>query len=61
MNTAARLEELSRDVDGGFVASRAAVERLGPSPVPVRDLGCVPIRGRAEGIDVVGLAGAAGV
>ena len=29
MNTAARLEELSRTVDGGFLASRAAMERFG--------------------------------
>ena len=28
MNTAARLEELSRNVDGGFVASRAAIEQI---------------------------------
>ena len=31
MNTAARLEELSRSVDGGFLASRAAMERFGSS------------------------------
>ncbi len=56
MNTAARLEELSRDVDGGFLASRAAMERFGSAPpVAVRDLGRLPIRGRADGIDVVGL------
>ena len=28
MNTAARLEELSRGVDGGFLASRAAMQRF---------------------------------
>jgi len=28
MNTAARLEELSRNVDGGFLASRAAMARF---------------------------------
>jgi adenylate cyclase len=28
MNTAARLEELSRNVEGGFLASRAAIERF---------------------------------
>jgi adenylate cyclase len=56
MNTAARLEELSRNVDGGFLASRAAMERFSsPPPFAVRDLGRLPIRGRADGIDVVGI------
>lgn len=57
MNTAARLEELSRGVDGGFLASRAAMQQFGSAlPVMVRDLGRLPIRGRTDGIDVVGLA-----
>jgi adenylate cyclase len=56
MNTAARLEELSRNVDGGFLASRAAMERFGSRPpFAVRDLGRLEIRGRADGIDVVGI------
>jgi adenylate cyclase len=56
MNTAARLEQLSRNVEGGFLASRAAIERLGSKPpFAVRDLGRLPIRGRADGIDVFGL------
>jgi adenylate cyclase len=56
MNTAARLEELSRNVDGGFLASRAAMDRFNaPPPVAVRDLGRLPIRGRLDGIDVVGI------
>jgi adenylate cyclase len=56
MNTAARLEELSRNVDGGFLASRAAMDRFkSDPPFAVRDLGCLPIRGRADGIDVVGI------
>jgi adenylate cyclase len=56
MNTAARLEELSRNVDGGFLASRAAMQRFSSAPpFPVRDLGRLPIRGRADGIDVVGI------
>ena len=56
MNTAARLEELSRTVDGGFLASRAAMERFSSTPpCAVRDLGRLPIRGRADGIDVVGV------
>jgi adenylate cyclase len=57
MNTAARLEELSRNVDGGFLASRTAMERFASvPPFAVRDLGRLPIRGRADGIDVVGIA-----
>jgi adenylate cyclase len=56
MNTAARLEELSRGVEGGFLASRAAMARFSSvPPFAVRDLGELPIRGRADGIDVVGL------
>ncbi len=56
MNTAARLEELSRTVDGGFLASRAAMEHFSSAPpFAVRDLGRLPIRGRADGIDVVGI------
>jgi adenylate cyclase len=56
MNTAARLEELSRGVDGGFLASRAAMEHFNAAPpFAVRDLGRLPIRGRADGIDVVGI------
>jgi adenylate cyclase len=56
MNTAARLEELSRKVDGGFLASRAAMERSSSTPrVATCDLGRMAIRGRADGIDVVGI------
>jgi adenylate cyclase len=56
MNTAARLEALSRTVDGGFLASRAAMARFGSvPPFAMLDLGHLPIRGRADGIDVVGL------
>ena len=43
MNTAARLEELSRNVDGGFLASRAAMQRFSSAPpFTVRDLGLLP-------------------
>ncbi len=57
MNTAARLEELSRNVDGGFLASRAAMEQFSSTPpFAVHDLGRLPIRGRADGIDVIGIA-----
>ena len=56
MNTAARLEELSRTVDGGFLVSRTAMERFSSMlPFAIRDLGRLPIRGRADGIDVVGI------
>jgi adenylate cyclase len=59
MNTAARLEELSRTVDGGFLAARAAIERFdAASPVGLRDFGTMPIRGRADAIAVMGLGAA---
>jgi adenylate cyclase len=62
MNTAARLEELSRGVEGGFLASRAAMERFGSAPpLAVRDLGRLPIRGRVDGIDVVGIGAPAAI
>jgi adenylate cyclase len=57
MNTAARLEELSRDVEGGFVASRAAIDRFNSAPpVSLHDLGVRDIRGKSDGIAVMGLA-----
>jgi len=57
MNTASRLEQLSREADGGFLASAAAIARLGAaSSAMTRGLGRVPIRGRVDGIDVFGLA-----
>jgi adenylate cyclase len=43
-------------VDGGFLASRTAMERFSSMlPFAIRDLGRLPIRGRADGIDVVGI------
>lgn len=57
MNTAARLEELSRNVEGGFLASRAAVEQFKSAPpVALRDLGVRGIRGKSDDIAVFGLA-----
>ncbi len=60
MNTTSRLEALSRDIAGGFVASRAAIERFETRlPVAMCDLGCLPIRGRVDGIDAMGFDGGA--
>ncbi|QPF85254.1 adenylate/guanylate cyclase domain-containing protein [Bradyrhizobium genosp. L] len=60
MNTAARLEELSRKVDGGFLASRAAMARFASTPpFPMQELGTLPIRGRVDGIEVVGIGAVA--
>lgn len=57
MNTAARLEALSRDVKGGFLVSRDAMARFSAAPpVQLEDLGPRAIRGRADSIDVLGLA-----
>lgn len=56
MNTTSRLEALSRDIPGGFVASRAAVMQFKSElPVSMCDLGRLPIRGRADGIDAMGI------
>ncbi len=55
MNTTSRLEALSRDIAGGFVASRAAIDQFETRlPVAMRDLGRLPIRGRVDGIDAMG-------
>ncbi|NGX95030.1 MAG: adenylate/guanylate cyclase domain-containing protein [Candidatus Afipia apatlaquensis] len=57
MNTAARLEELSRNVEGGFVASRAAIQQFKSAlPAPLHDLGVRDIRGKSDGLAVMGLA-----
>jgi adenylate cyclase len=59
MNIASRLEQLSRETDGGFLASAAAKAAFRSAPpVALRDLGQVPIRGRIGGIEVVGLGAA---
>ena len=59
MNIASRLEQLSREIDGGFLASTAARAAFRTaSPVALRELGQVPIRGRVDGIEVVGLGAA---
>jgi len=56
MNTTSRLEALSRDIPGGFVASRTAIAQFkSPLPAVMRDLGLLPIRGRIDGIDAMGL------
>jgi len=56
MNTGARLEELS---EKSMVAFWRRARRWNGSastpPFAVRDLGRLPIRGRADGIDVIGL------
>ena len=45
-----------RTVDSGFLASGTAMERFSSMlPFAIRDLGRLPIRGRADGIDVVGI------
>jgi adenylate cyclase len=44
-------------VDGGFVASRAAIEQFkSPPPVELHDLGVREIRGKSGSIAVMGLA-----
>lgn len=62
MNTAARLEELSRGIEGGFVASKAAMNRFSSAPpFMVSALGHLPIRGRADGVEAFGLQSAGNI
>jgi adenylate cyclase len=58
MNTAARLEEASRHVSGGFVVSRSAHERLGlVERIDLESLGTFSPRGRLEPLEIFGLQG----
>jgi adenylate cyclase len=57
MNTAARLEEASRHVLGGFLVSRSARERLGPvERMGLESLGTFSPRGKLEPLEIFGLA-----
>lgn len=57
MNTAARLEEASRAVEGGFIASRAAIDALEAGALPkLAPLGALHLRGRQEPIEGYALA-----
>jgi adenylate cyclase len=57
MNTAARLEEASRTISGGFVVSRSAHERLGQvETIDLESLGAFNPRGRLQPIEIFGLA-----
>lgn len=51
MNTAARLEQATREAGVRFIASAAALEALGrPGELAYRDLGALALRGRAEAL-----------
>ncbi len=51
MNTAARLEQATRDVGVRFIASADALSALGPQPdMALKDLGALTLRGRREPI-----------
>jgi adenylate cyclase len=51
MNTAARLEQATRDAGVRFIASAAALDALGrPGDLAYRDLGALALRGRAEAL-----------
>lgn len=56
MNTAARLEAASREIDGGFVVSDAARLRMGAA-TGLAPLGPLDLRGRQEPIEAWRLAG----
>jgi adenylate cyclase len=49
MNTTARLEQATREIDCRFIASAEALSALGPlSNIALRDLGALTLRGRRE-------------
>jgi adenylate cyclase len=62
MNTAARLEQATRDVGLRFIVSQAALEALGrPSGLELTDLGALALRGRAEPVRAYGIRSFEGV
>jgi adenylate cyclase len=62
MNTAARLEQATRDVGLRFIVSQAALEALGrPSALELTDLGALALRGRAEPVRAYGIRSFEGV
>jgi adenylate cyclase len=62
MNTAARLEQATRDVGLRFIVSQAALEALGrPAGLELTDLGALALRGRAEPVYACGIRSFEGV
>jgi len=56
MNTAARLEQATRDVGLRFIVSRAALDALGPlAALELTDLGALALRGRSEPVPAYGI------
>lgn len=56
MNTAARLEQATRDLGVRFIASADALSALGPQPdMALKDLGALTLRGRREPIRAWGV------
>jgi len=66
MNTTARLEQATREIDCRFIVSAEALSALGPLPnFALRDLGALALRGRTEplrafAVDESGIEAAAG-
>jgi len=62
MNTAARLEQATRDVGLRFIVSQAALEALGrPAGLELTDLGALALRGRSEPVPAYGIRSFEGV
>jgi len=56
MNTAARLEQATRDVGLRFIVSQAALDALGPLPaLELTDIGALALRGRTEPVQAYGI------
>ena len=56
MNTAARLEQATRDLGVRFIASADAIAALGAQPeLDMKDLGALALRGRSEPIRALGV------
>ena len=62
MNTAARLEQATREVGLRFIVSQVALDALGPLPaLELTDLGALELRGRSEPVRAHGIRSFEGV
>ena len=55
VNTASRLQELTKEFDCDVVLSSQTAERMRPAGFAVRDLGAAPVRGKAQPVEILTL------
>jgi len=55
VNTASRLQELTKEFETDIVLSAQTAERMRPAGFAVRDLGAAPVRGKAQPVEILTL------